>query len=440
MRRRIVALATLAAVLAIVLFGVPLAGLVARYLRDDERQELERVADTAAVASSIALARGQRPGAMPDSENDTGLALYDTTGRRLSGTGPPLADGPTRKALTGEQSSAENSAEIVLALPIAGDGPALGAIRATTPLDEVAQRVGQAWLLMAVLGAVAVLMVFLVARSLAARLVRPLEQLATAARALGQGDFSTRAHPAGINEIDAVGTALNSTATRLDELITRERAFSADASHQLRTPLTGLRLGLEVALESSEEDLRAAITAAIGDTERLHQTIEDLLALARDSPRAGDPLDLAPLLAEMGGTWSPRLITVGRELRIAEQATAAPRALASGAAVRQVLSVLLENAAVHGRGAVTVRTRDVGDALAIDVSDEGDGITAPIAGLFLRRSSGDPGHGIGLALARALAEAEGGRLNLTHPAPPTFTLLVPTADDQHAVGLIGTRP
>jgi hypothetical protein len=88
MRTRIVALATLAAVLAIVLFGVPLAGLMARYLRDDERQELEQVADTAAVASSIALARSRRPGAMPETENDTGLALYDTTGHRLSGTGP----------------------------------------------------------------------------------------------------------------------------------------------------------------------------------------------------------------------------------------------------------------------------------------------------------------------------------------------------------------
>jgi signal transduction histidine kinase len=439
MRTRIVALATLAAVLAIVLFGVPLAGLVARYLRDDERQELERVADTAAVTSSIALARDQRPGAMPDTENDTGLALYDTTGHRLSGTGPPRADGPTRKALTGQQTSEENNAEIVLALPIAGDGPPLGAIRAATPLDEVAQRVAQAWLLMAVLGAVAVLLVFLVARSLAARLVRPLDELATAARALGQGDFSTRAHPAGISEIDAVGTALNSTATRLDELITRERAFSADASHQLRTPLTGLRLGLEVALESSGEDLRAAITAAIGDTERLHRTIEDLLALARDSPRAGDPLELAPLLTEMRRTWSPRLVTAGRALHIDEQANAAPRALASSAAVRQVLSVLLDNAAVHGSGAVTLRTRDAGDVLAIDVSDEGDGITAPIAGLFLRRSSGDPGHGIGLALARALAEAEGGRLNLTHPAPPTFTLLIPTADDEQPVALAGAR-
>jgi len=94
--------------------------------------------------------------------------------------------------------------------------------------------------------------------------------------------------------------------------------------------------------------------------------------------------------------------------------------------VRQVLSVLLDNAAGHGSGTVTIEVRDAGDALAIDVSDQGSGITVRPEELFTRRAGRAAGHGIGLALARSLAEAEGGRLSLTRPVPPTFTLFIRT--------------
>ena len=426
MRRRIVGLATLAAVLAIALFGIPLAGTVAKYLLDDERAELEQVADIAAVSSSIRLARGEPPGTMPETENGTDLGLYSTTGHRISGSGPLEADELTRSALAGTETSGEAGGDIVLALPIAANGPVLGVIRAATPHSEAYTRITEAWLLMLGLGVVAVLLVWLVARTLAARLIRPLEELAGAARALGGGDFSVRASPAGIPEIDSVGTALNSTATRLDELVTRERAFSTDASHQLRTPLTALRLGLEIALEAPGQDLKEAVSSAIDDTERLQATIEDLLELARDSTRTTDILDLGQLLTELDHTWTHRLAADERTLRFAGTPHT-PTARASTAAVRQILSVLLDNAVGHGAGQVTVTVRDAGQALAIDVSDQGAGLTIPPDQLFTRRAPAATGHGIGLALARSLAEAEGGRLRLTTPSPPTFTLLLPIA-------------
>ncbi|MDT7619959.1 MAG: hypothetical protein QOF99_860 [Pseudonocardiales bacterium] len=431
MRRRIVGLATLAAVLAIALFGIPLAGTVAKYLLDDERSELEQVADVAAVSSSIRLARNEPPGAMPETEDGTDLGLYDTAGHRISGSGPLEADELTHAAQAGTETSGEANGEIVLALPISANGPVLGVVRAATPHSEAYTRITEAWLLMAALGTVAVLLVWLVARMLAARLIRPLEELASAAHALGGGDFSVRAHPAGIPEIDSVSVALNSTAARLDELLARERAFTADASHQLRTPLTALRLGLEVALEAPGQDLRAAIGAAIDDTERLQSTIEDLLELARDSTRSTDLLELTPLLTELEYTWAARLAANGRALHITAPADP-PTARASTAAVRQVLTVLLDNAVGHGGGGVTVAIRDAGQALAIDVSDQGAGVTIPTDQLFTRRAAGAAGHGIGLALARSLAEAEGGRLRLTTPSPPTFTLLLPTAGSDGA--------
>lgn len=437
MRKRIVGLATLVALLAIVLFGLPLATLVSKYLLADERAELERIADVAAVASSINLARGEPPGAMPETENDTTLGLYDVTGRRVSGDGPRAADQLVQRAMTGTVVTDDSPDEIMLALPISSHGSVLGVVRAATPFDEAYQRIAQAWLLMVSLGIVALLLVWLVARALAARLIRPLERLSTAARTLGQGDFSVRADSSGIPEIDSCAGDLNSTAARLDELISRERAFSADASHQLRTPLTSLRLGLEIALDDAGQDLRGAVITAIEDTDRLQRTIEDLLRLARDSTRVTDPLDLAPLLDEIGDTWLRRLAEQGRALRIVNS-TQLPTARASAAAVRQVLSVLLDNAACHGSGTVTVAVRDAGDAVAIDVSDQGKGISNPPSQLFTRRVNGDTGHGIGLALARSLAEAEGGRLSLSRPSPPTFTLHIPAdsaqpASDNHTV-------
>ena len=234
-----------------------------------------------------------------------------------------------------------------------------------------------------------------------------------------------RTRPAAIPEIDSVGSALNTTAARLGDLLARERAFSANASHQLRTPLAGLRLQLEAALERPTQDPHPALTAGIAATDRLEQTIEQLLRLARDtSPRDGTPLDLVALLDEICQGWEQQLARSGRRLRVSVD-PAAPPSSASLAAVRQVLTVLLDNAAQHGAGTVSVTARDAAGALAIDVADEGPALDRPEAELFTRRSPSAAGYGIGLAFARSLAEAEGGRLRLTRSAPPTFTLLMP---------------
>ncbi len=426
MRTRIVGLAVLAAVLAIGLFGVPLAAGALKYALNDERVNLLRVADGAAAAVTADVLRGNTPTELHEPKDGTHLAVYVDRGHRILGTGPEGGDQAVYHALhDGEISTGNFNGDLVVAVPVTHDSDVIGAVRAASPRAAIYRQVALVWVGMLGLAGLAIGTVWLVARRQARRLARPLEELSDAARRLGQGDFSVRTTPVDIPEIDSVGSALNSTAGRLDAMLARERSFSADASHQLRTPLTGLRLRLEAALDHPGQDLRHAITDGIAAADRLEQTIEELLALARDTRSSNvTPLDLPGLLEEIEAGWHDRLAAQDRALRVAVDPQA-PVSLASTAAVRQVLTVLLDNAATHGFGTVSVTVRNAADALAIDVSDEGIGITAPEPELFTRRSRLADGHGIGLALARSLAEAEGGRLRLTRPAPPTFTLLVP---------------
>ncbi|MFZ5851763.1 MAG: sensor histidine kinase, partial [Actinomycetota bacterium] len=351
--------------------------------------------------------------------------LYDAGGRRVLGQGPSVADGAVRAALGGDVGSATDGGDLVAAVPVISGGQVIGVVRVATAQAALTGRLLASWAGMTALALAAVAAAAALAHRQARRLAAPLEQLAAAAAALGGGNFTVRAAPSGIPEIDVAATAVNTTAGRLGELVARERAFSADASHQLRTPLTRLRLELETALAGEPAGLPAAAARAIDAVDQLEATIDDLLALARDVPGQREELDVTDLLAQLRAQWHGPLAAAGRPLRLqTDGEVPAPRA--ARAAVWQILQVLVDNAARHGRGAVTVTVRDAGGAVAVDVTDEGPGVAGRGEEVFRRRAPGSAGHGIGLALARALAEAEGGRLLLSRPGPgPVFTLLLP---------------
>ena len=323
----------------------------------------------------------------------------------------------------------------MVAVPVIDGGTVTGVVRAVSDYSAVRARIGWTWAGMLGLGALAVAATWLMARRQARHLAAPLEALSRTAQQLGAGDFSVRTASSGIPEIDSAGRSLDTTAARLGALVGRERAFSADASHQLRTPLTGLRLGLETALDSPGADLRAAAGAALDAADRLERTIDDLLSLAREPRRDGTPLSVDDLVHQVEETWHPLLAAQGRALRV-DARPDAPATSAAPAAVRQITGVLLDNAARHGAGAV-------------DPHDPGRRAgrwpwTSPTRGAAsttrtrsCARTGTRPGHGRGLTLARDLAEAEGGRLRLSRPSPPVFSLLLPVRglddeDNEHA--------
>lgn len=437
MRRRIIGLTVAVSVLAVTLFGLPLAFAVWRYALADERNHLQNAADAVAIAVAADLLR-QEPIDSFGWAGENVIGVYGEDGRLVAGAGPDVGGSAVREAILGRTGIDSDEVDLVLAVPITHDAEIIGAVRAMAPYGIVVDRVVVNLARMAALAAAVVLTAWLVARRQAGRLARPLERLSSAARRLGDGDFSVRARPDAIPEIDAVGASLNSTAERLDELIARERTFAADASHQLRTPLAGMRLRLEAALEGSDHSLRAAVAASLQDADRLERTIEELLVLARGHPSTSSrPIDLAALVEEVDGEWRDRLLRIGRDLRLVVE-RGRPSPFSSLAAVRQVLHVLMDNAVRHGAGTVTLTVRRVGDdveAVALDVADEGAGVDASNTALFDRGSRRADGHGIGLALARRLAEAAGGRLYLDRSAPPVFTLLlpvVPEAEPRHS--------
>jgi signal transduction histidine kinase len=433
-RTRIIGVAVLASVLATCLFGGPLAVGVFKYLLRKERGHLVRVANDVAITVAADVYDGAPIGA--DDLTDLGedgehltAAVFDIDGNRLAGT---AADGDVdvlAAALDGDIRTGADGDVLTAAAPVTHGDEVIGAVLITEPRGDVLGEAALIWAAMAVLAIAAVTVAWLVGRRQARRLARPLEDLEEGARRLGDGDFSVRTRRGGIPEIDSVGAALDTTAARLDDLLARERAFSADVSHQLRTPLAGLRLRLEAALERTDPETGAAIAASLVDADRLEALIDELLTLAHaGQTAAAGPLDLDALLGELSPEWSARLALHGRDLEVRVD-PGAPDARASTAAVRQVLGVLVDNAVTHGRGTVTVTVRGASGAVAVDVSDDGPGVQDTEGALFPRRADRRDGHGIGLTLARRLAEAEQGRLTLSRAMPAVFTLLLPAAAD-----------
>jgi signal transduction histidine kinase len=429
MRRRVVRVAVVAISVALVLFALPLAVLVRSSLLTEEQGELERVALAAAVRVSPQFAAGDKV-ELPAVEADNTVGVYDLTGHLKSGRGPAVADGVTQQATAGVAADGQVGADLVVAVPVSSAEQINGVVRASAPTSVVWGRTLLGWSLLAALAAGALLVAVMVARRQARRLAEPLETLSDSSERIAGGDLGARAEPSDIAEINRVAETHNTMVDRLTDMLQRQSHFSADASHQLRTPLSGILLELEAARTSPPGDLPQVLENAAERVRDLTQTVDGLLDLARQHPSqwlTAAPRQLGEVIDGIERRWHGPLARDGRRLVL--QVDPGVRDWPTPASlVTQIVDVLTDNALRHGRGTVTVAARDAAGVLAVDVIDEG---TVPVdpASVFTRGTSGDNGHGIGLALARTIAEAGGGRLSITGHAPTAFTLYLPLPTD-----------
>lgn len=263
----------------------------------------------------------------------------------------------------------------------------------------------------------------------ARRLAAPLVFLAASAEQVGAGQARPQIDPSGVEEIDLVAAELNRTGERMASRLVSERQFAANASHQLRTPLTALSMRLEeIQLLSDDEAVREEARISLEQLERLVRVVDDLLAASRtrDSGTT-QPVELDEVFRQQEDEWEGSFRRAGRTLTFSGAEDIA--VLVTPGAIAQVLSTLLENSLSYGDGATSVRARvskpGLEAGVVIEVADEGPGVSDDLAPrIFERHVTSGRGSGLGLSLARDLIAADGGRLDLAQRRPPVFNVFL----------------
>jgi signal transduction histidine kinase len=301
-----------------------------------------------------------------------------------------------------------------VAAPVVKDESIVAAARLSLPqsqVDAVIQRTR--WSLAAFVAAVVVaaaLIAWIIAHSIAG----PLQRVAEVAEELPD-DLEARADEAkGPPEVRVVARTLNRTGERLSRLLRRQQQVAADASHHLRTPLTGVRLRLEAIEETtSNETIRRDAEAAISEVDRLNRRIDQILALARsDAGQGAEAVDAGAVTADRVGQ-AETAASARNVALVTEVDPRLPAVLAPRGALDRVVDELLGNALSYARSRITVAAHADGDTVRIDVEDDGPGLPEAererIFDRFTRGSGAVPGgSGLGLALVRESALAAGG--------------------------------
>jgi signal transduction histidine kinase len=371
-----------------------------------------------------------------------GIAVADSDSPRADGVGRSFADRDEfATALTGEVASGSRTSEtlgttlLYVAVPVASAGDIYGALRVSYPRDEVDERVRTYWLALGGIALVSLVAAGGLGFAIAGWVVRPLSRLESAAGSLGAGDLTVRAAAVGgPPEVRELARAFDDMAARLEQVVGSQEAFVADASHQLRTPLTALRLRIENAASDVDGPAREELLAALEETGRLSRLVDGLLALARAdrvSPlQSATAVSLADVAVERAAVWEPAAAELGIDLAVSSDGGGA-LVLADRERVVQVVDNLLANAVdavagAAGGGSVRLHVEREDGLVAVHVVDDGPGLDpAERERAFDRfwrtpRDEGDAarfgGTGLGLAICRRLVEADGGTIVLDEAA------------------------
>ena len=420
MRRRLLISTLLVAVTAVLLLGVPLAIVMTRLVHDESVRQLQRDATTVATALRYRASNHQPPDYREFRESLPG----DYITIRQKGHHPVIIGNrpPRHRLITGQDTDGNLTVTV------------------QTSSSNATGRVAGALVLVGALSLLAVGVAVGLAFFQVRRFTRPLEELAGAAARLGSGDARPSGLRYGLPELDQVAEGLDGSARRVSDLLTAEREFASDASHQLRTPLTALSMRLEEMIASADdpEVVKAEGEAALSQTERLADVVSQLLDRTRAvGPTRPELTGVDDTLSQQVAEWEPAFRRANRKLEVAGEKGL--HGYATPGTLAQVIATLLDNALVHGAGTVTIRTSQTPKSAVIEVRDEGPGVNAELAPRIFERnvSSRPQGTGLGLALARAMAEADGGRVVLVRPRPAVFAIFlplgVPGSDEDHPV-------
>ncbi len=447
MIRRLLASSLVLITFVLVVLGVPFWRTIIESERQDLRTDLERdavvlaglVEDSLSEVNDIGIAQvrvdavkvadrySRRTGARVVIVDAKGVALADNEApadTRSFATRPEIVDALAgRVGVDQRYSQTLGRSALFVAVPVSSGGTMLGAVRLSFTTAELDRRIRSiAWRLVLV-GASTLVAATGLAVIMARSLQRPIVALRQTAQAFGQGNLRTRAPTKyGAPEVRALGADFNTMAGRIEELIIAQDAFVADASHQLRSPLTAARLRVEALAYASPDRLAEEVDSAVDELSRLSRIIDGLLELARpDRPESAAGLvDLEVTIADRVDAWSA--LADEREISLVGETSAPLLAEVKADRLAQILDNLFANAvdASPAGSAIRVSTTTIDGELTICVDDEGRGMTdEQRRHAFDRLWRADnrrtelSGSGLGLPIARKLARADRGDLTLT---------------------------
>ncbi|GAB2621124.1 HAMP domain-containing sensor histidine kinase [Streptomyces capparidis] len=405
MIRRLVVSYVLLVAVALAAFTVPVAFTLTAQMRGDTEESVLREART------MALLLGN-----DDAPSRQALARMAEAYRdQTPGTARVL---PAGSPGVPERTRTHWGARLEVTVPARNaDGRTVGAVRIEYPTSELNRRLWQIWGFRAALAVGVILVAAVLGALVAKRLTRPLRQLNDMASRFSDGDLTARSPVTGPPETQTLARTLNSGAERLETLLAAQRIFVADASHQLRTPLTALRLSLDNIADGVDDDhVREDVEQATAEVVRMSRLVNGLLVLARAEAAvsAPEPQPLGEIVAERLTAW--RAAGDERAVRFAVAGPSQQRVLATPGHLEQVLDNVLSNAleVSPDGGTVTVRTTPSSDEVVLEVLDEGPGMSdAEKARAFDRfwrgqGLTGRTGSGLGLAIVKQLVTDDGG--------------------------------
>jgi signal transduction histidine kinase len=423
--------------------GIPLASYLRTVERDRIVTGLERDAFTLAGASEEAL----QTGAQTEIDNVEGAATRyaATSGARVvvvdaqgavtvSSDGTDLNEDYTNRpeiqtALSGSPTAGERDSQtageplLYVAVPVRSGSDILGAVRITYPAAEVDAVVDGKVRLLAVVGLVTLLAAAGIAILLAGVVTGPLRRLRETSEAIADGDLAARVDTDTIGELRSVADAFNRMAERVESLVAAQRGFAGDASHQLRTPLTALRLRLETLEDVAQDDpdeVARSLDAMRDDVDRMQRLIDGLLVLARADRTEQNLISLDPMrvVRERVEAWEPLAAERDVSISLRETTDSIDHVAAAPEALEQIVDNYIDNAVeVAPQGSTIEVTVEASPGrVSIAVEDRGPGLSAEekmrAFDRFWRGDQSRPGSGLGLAIVKALADASDATVHL----------------------------